>query len=349
MTRLIAQKDSAMSTFYDQARSHFLQDTHFKLRQVFVYATTKCNSLCQTCRIYEREVAHLSVAAAERIADFVRVRDDAMIFFEGGEFFLHPEYEAILELARGLNYCVVSNGQLTRRIVDAVERHGIPRIAFSLDGPRETYRRVRGIDGFEALMRTLMALKGRTRISIDSTINPWNSHDDLRWVKSFCDEHGFGMAVQPMYPIAFFGSAPRKMEDYFFDVSDLMAKTSFLDASVPFFRDELYLPCLNVREAIVVYPNGDVPLCHMRDGEILGNLNERGLAEISDSRSARERQAQALTCNRCWLNCQRIADVKLFEYFEERYPHAKLVEHFGPYSWPLPRGDFGRAGIGRAL
>jgi hypothetical protein len=84
-------------------------------------------------------------------------------------------------------------------------------------------------------------------------------------------------------------------------------------------------------------------VCHMQDGEILGNLNERGLAEICDSRSAKERQAQALTCNRCWLNCQRIADVELFEYFEERYPHAELVEHFGPYSWPLPRAGDGRA------
>lgn len=62
----------------------------------------------------------------------------------------------------------------------------------------------------------------------------------------------------------------------------------------------------------------------MRDEIVLGNLNERSIKDIMLDEKVIELQKQCLNCNKCWLNCQRIIDVKLFEYMESKYTHEEL-------------------------
>lgn len=324
-----------MNDFYAKIREEFKNETDFNLRQIFVYTTTTCNSRCKTCNIYKKTTENLSLNAIQSVIDFVSERNDSTIYFEGGEFFLHPNYEQILEMAKNINYCIISNGQLTERIVNAVDKYNIKRMAFSLDGDRETYKNVRGIDGFQNLMNTIDRIKGKTEIHIDSTINPWNTYEDIKWVRDFCKENGFKHSVQSMYPINFFDLAVNNISDYYFDIKDLLENSSFISNTLNYFNGEIYLPCLNVRETIVIYPSGDIPLCHMRDDIILGNLNNASLKDIMSDSKVLEIQKQSLKCNQCWLNCQRIIDVKLFEYMESKYTHEKLEEEFGSYKWPL--------------
>ncbi|OSA93190.1 UNVERIFIED_ORG: radical SAM protein [Clostridium botulinum] len=323
------------TNFYKKIRAQFLEETNFKLKQIFVYSTTRCNSRCKTCNIYKKEDESLSLEAIKSIIDFASKRNDCIIYFEGGEFFLHPEYEKILEMAKNIEYCIISNGQFTKKIEDAIAKYGIKRIAFSLDGPRDTYKNVRGIDGFENLMNTIEAIKDKTEIHIDSTINPWNTYEDIKWVREFCNKNNFKHAIQPMYPINFFDNGNEDVSEYLFDISDLLQNSSFIRNTSNYFEGKIYLPCLNVRETILVYPNGDVPLCHMRDETILGNLNESTLDDIMLKTEIIENQEQSLKCNKCWLNCQRIIDVKLFEFMEKKYTHAQLEKEFGNYKWPL--------------
>lgn len=218
--------------FYGFIRKEFLKETRFKLKQIFVYATTMCNSRCKTCNIYKKEEKNLSLEAIETIKKFVSDRDDTIIYFEGGEFFLHPHFQKILEMAKDLDTCIVSNGQLTKKITDAVGNGFVKRISFSLDGYRDAYKRIRGIDGFNNLMTTIEAIKGKTEIHINSTISPWNTYDDLKWVKSFCDDNNFRHAIQIMYPINFFESEKIDVSKFYFDVDDLLQNSSFIKNSI---------------------------------------------------------------------------------------------------------------------
>ncbi|BAH06894.1 radical SAM/SPASM domain-containing protein [Clostridium kluyveri] len=323
------------SDFYDNVRIKFLEETQFKLRQIFVYSTTRCNSKCNTCNIYNKEDENISLDAIRTIINFVSNRKDCIIYFEGGEFFLHPQYDKILEMAQDVDYCIISNGQFTEKIINSVLKFNIKKIAFSLDGPKETYKNVRGIDGFDNLMNTIESVKSKTEIHINSTINPWNTYEDIKWVKEFCDKNNFMWAIQPMYPINFFDNDDKNFSEYIFDVSDLLHNSSFISNTNNYFCGKVYLPCLNVRETIVVYPNGNIPLCHMRDEIVLGNLYEHSLEDIITDNKIIELQKQSLGCNKCWLNCQRMLDVKLFEFMESKYIHDKLEEEFGKYKWPL--------------
>lgn len=322
-------------SFYQTIRQSFVKEVSPFLRQIFVYSTTRCNSRCNTCNIFKKDRQDLCLDSFESVVQFSSRRDDSIIFLEGGEVFLHPNYKDMLRMLRDVEYCIVSNGQFPNRIAEAAESFGIKRISFSLDGPKETYQKVRGIDGFDNLMQTIDLLKGQTDIHINSTISPWNGYEDLKWVSKFCSDNGFKHAIQPMYPINFFDTNKCNIFDYYFDVSDFLENTSFIGNTLDYFKGDVYLPCLNVRETIVVYPNGDIPLCHMRDGEILGNLKKTSLEAIVSNEKNIEIQNQCVSCNRCWLNCQRIIDVKLFEYLESKYPHEKLEREFGPFKWPI--------------
>jgi MoaA/NifB/PqqE/SkfB family radical SAM enzyme len=108
---------------------------------------------------------------------------------EGGEFFLHPQYEEILALFKGKDYDLLTNGILFRKVIKAVEKFGVKQLSISMDGTKETYKRIRGVDTYDNILEIVKALKEKTRVKIAFTFTRWNTKEDYLHVKKFCEEH----------------------------------------------------------------------------------------------------------------------------------------------------------------
>jgi mycofactocin radical SAM maturase len=123
-----------------------------------------CNLRCRTCLSSSGRPAEDELTTAEAL-DAVDQLHRAGVFqvnFGGGEPFLRPDFEEILDAchARGIVTCISTNGTL----IDAprvarLSRSGLVAIQVSLDGARpETNDAIRGEGTFERAVRALWLL-----------------------------------------------------------------------------------------------------------------------------------------------------------------------------------------------
>ena len=134
-----------------------------------VSVTFKCNSQCKTCKIYQRQAEHMSVAEYEKIFSTL-VHSPRWITISGGEPFLRedlPEICAtIYSQCRPAVINIPTNGLLHWRIPSAVEKitASCPGakiiINLSMDGVGNEHDEIRGVSGnYEKTIKTYRALK----------------------------------------------------------------------------------------------------------------------------------------------------------------------------------------------
>ena len=104
-----------------------------------------------------------------------------MVGLEGGEFILHPEADKILGWfdAHHPNYTLLSNCLAVNKIIAMVKNHQPQHLYISLDGNRETYRYMRGRDGYDKVIEVIEACRGFVPISLMFCLSPWNSFEDM--------------------------------------------------------------------------------------------------------------------------------------------------------------------------
>jgi radical SAM protein with 4Fe4S-binding SPASM domain len=134
-------------------------------RELYIETTNRCNLKCRTCPQYfgiEEEFADLTRAQVERILDqFPSVR--RVVLHGIGEPLLNKELPDIITevRSRGAHTLFNSNGLLLRgRLVEPIVRAGLDELRVSVDSASpETYKQVRGVDGFGTIVRNLHALR----------------------------------------------------------------------------------------------------------------------------------------------------------------------------------------------
>ena len=132
--------------------------------ELYIETTNRCNLKCRTCPQYfgmSEEFADLDVAQVERIlSEFPAVR--RVVLHGIGEPLLNKELPAIVRSvkARGAHTLFNSNGLLLRgRLVEPIVRAGLDELRVSVDSASaETYKLVRGVDGFATIVANLRAL-----------------------------------------------------------------------------------------------------------------------------------------------------------------------------------------------
>src|SRR3989344_4793827 len=73
-----------------------------KITNVMFYATDRCNSLCKHCFIWNKKPNFdLSLEIIKDVLQSKHLAKSVAFGLEGGEFFMHPEYEKILEIFEG--------------------------------------------------------------------------------------------------------------------------------------------------------------------------------------------------------------------------------------------------------
>ncbi|MFH1434343.1 MAG: radical SAM protein, partial [Pseudomonadota bacterium] len=141
-------------------------DRTYQPRYAAIEITNRCNLRCLHCASDSGSARDNEMTTEEIITviDELKRLGAEEITLMGGELFLHDEWDAMAAhvVENSMKLIVISNGLLMtekkmRRLVDLDPYI----IAISIDGATpETYRRIRGVDGFGKAMDALRALAG---------------------------------------------------------------------------------------------------------------------------------------------------------------------------------------------
>lgn len=327
---------------------------HKKLSTLMLYATERCDSRCLHCRVWEkRPPDNISFEKVVEIMNSKCVTKDTTVGMEGGEFLLHPEADKILDwfTENHPNFDILSNCLQPVRIINAVKKHKPKRLYVSLDGKKETYKYMRGKDGFDRVIQVIEACKDIVPISLMFTLTPWNSFKDMKDVIAISKKHNIDMRIGLYNNIDFFDTTDTAHKKETFEklrISDIatdfrktipeeVKQTSenydFLLLYEEWRKKNVKMKCHSITDSLVIHPNGDVPICQNL-GTKLGNVNEQSLDEIFNGKEVVKLQKQHISgCNKCWINFHRKYDVVLLRSFEQFLPKSIIQKVYGPYQW----------------
>lgn len=157
---------------------------HKRLSTLMIYSTTKCQSRCKHCSIWQKPEKYLSLEMIKMIMASQCVTKHTVVGLEGGEFLLHPEANAIMEWFKDNhpNYTLLSNCLAPQKVIEAVRLYHPSHLYVSLDGNKETYKAMRGCNGHDKVLEVIETLKDEVPVSLMFCLSPWNTFEDMDYV-----------------------------------------------------------------------------------------------------------------------------------------------------------------------
>jgi len=317
-----------------------------KLASVMLYTTDRCNSQCRHCYIWEKTPKNnMSFNQIKSLLKSPAICKTTTIGLEGGEFMLHPEAGLIMEYLHHNhpNFDLLSNCVHTKKLISLVGIYPPKRLYISLDGKPETHdymRRVKGL--YQKVLYVINELKDTVPLSVMFTLTPFNTLDDLKHVASICKENQVDMRIGIYSNMEYFQtkepalknntSLNYRIDDIPAEVKDFTENYDFMLLYHLFRKNEVSLTCNSVKDNIVIYPNGDIPLCQHKQ-IILGNINDEPLEAILGKKSTIMYHKTYHKCNGCWINFHRKYDIVLYRNMEKVLPKGIIRKLFGTYSW----------------
>lgn len=285
-------------------------ETRWPLRYVNLYLNTVCNSRCVTCSFWNQTPQH--IIAPERARTVVESRfanGSTWFAVQGGEFTLHPQCDAVLEMLGGRQYMLFSNLLSAERVFRLVRRHRVRFLTVSLDGGREGYRRIRGVDAFERVTRNILRVRELCTVSVGFTLTPWSRLEDYEQAAAFCRNNGIDFGVN-LYTQSHIYEATAALPEYpFLDRIAADSGGGFCAAYQAWISGSLTLSCRSIREVASIAPDGTVWLCHNRK-VALGNINTEDFDDIWGNPRTAAFHASYESCNACWTSCYREFDLE---------------------------------------
>ena len=286
------------------------------MRKILWELTTRCNLRCRHCYLHSELkspfVEPLDELGTEECLEIVDQFEEANVFLVevvgGGEPFCRPD---IVEILRHLGKKkfwtrVVTNGTLlTEEIAQTLADIDIQRMAVSLESSHpEINDAIRGKGSFKKAVQGIKYLKGyNIPLRIQMTVNNLN-YQDLENMVKFCldlgaDEISLNPQVYCPTGNPFSASLSLGREEYFSAariVAELKRKYSpkyvysNIDAALGFLSPESkndqterrFHRCDCMLSQVTVLYNGNVLPCPLMRDQILGNLMETHLLDLSD-------------------------------------------------------------------
>ena len=184
-----------------------LRPRHKKLASLMIYATDRCDSACKHCLIWAKRPP--VVLPKDVIFEMVKskcVTKHTKVGLEGGEFLLHPQALEILEWfsVNHPNFDLLSNGLQPEKLIRAVKQFPPQRLWISLDGEPDTYRNMRGKDGYDKVLQVIEQLQPIVPVSVMFTLSPYNDFEDLKHVAAVAEKHAVDLRIGIYNNIDFF-------------------------------------------------------------------------------------------------------------------------------------------------
>lgn len=195
-----------------------LFSTRKRLSSFMIYATDLCDSGCKHCLIWtKRPVTYLSLDTIRKIMSSDCISSSTTIGLEGGEFLLHPEADEILKWfsENHKNFDLFSNCLRPDELIKAVKKYPPHRLYISLDGDEETYRYMRGKDGYQSVISVIEAVKDTVPVFVMFTLSPYNDFSDLDHVAAVCEKYNVFLRVGIYNNIPFFDTIDDSRKTYF--------------------------------------------------------------------------------------------------------------------------------------
>lgn len=276
---------------------------------LLLYITNRCNSKCLICNHWKQKIKYdLSVFKIAELIDSKTIgRRNWTV--QGGEVFLHPEIDEILHLLQKekVNYTLFSNGIMTDKLVRAVEKYKIKSVNISLDGKSDTYKNVRGYDGYWNVLESINRLSKKTTVQVNYTASPYNTYEDYEHVKRICKSLDVRLMLNIYCEANYSGITE---EDKLIDPRYTQEKHPYPKYYNKWVKGEAKFSCLGVLFTVMINPNGDVVLC-LSNPMVLGNIYDETIDAIWNWKDTKEIHKEFKDCNKCFISCQKYFDVRV--------------------------------------
>lgn len=323
--------------------NNIIRPHHKQLSTLMIYSTTKCQSRCKHCSIWQKPEDHLSFENIKDIMASRCITKNTVVGLEGGEFLLHPDANAIMEWFRDNhpNYTLLSNCLAPQKLIEAVRRYHPKHLYVSLDGDKETYKFMRGCNGHDHVIKVLETLKKEVAISLMFCLSPWNTFKDMDYVIGIAKKYDIDVRIGIYGTMDFFDTTSDLLsadiahynQNIPKSIHDTEENFDFVALYKEWRNGHLRLRCQSIFSELVIHSNGDVPLCQNL-GVMLGNIHEHSLDEIFNSKETAKMQCQySKNCNACWINFHRKYDIILLRNLEKFLPKRVIELFYGKYQW----------------
>lgn len=314
-----------------------------KLSQLMIYATNCCQSRCRHCQIWQKPQDALSKEEIVSVMSSRCIDQYTTVGLEGGEFVLHPQAEEIMGWFQKNhpNYTLLSNCLSPEKVIALTRRYRPRHLYVSLDGNRETYKGMRGVDGYDKVIRVIEEMKDDIPISLMFCLSPFNNFKDMEYVIAIAEKYGIDIRIGIYGTMAFFETTAEMLltqhGNYISSIPDSIHDTQenydFVALYDQWRNGNLKLRCHSIMSSLVIHPDGNVPICQNLDVS-LGNIKEKSLDEIFNSASSvAMQQHYSKSCNGCWINFHRKYDIILLRNLEKFFPKCLIEKFYGKYQW----------------
>jgi len=318
-----------------------------KISSLMFYGTNLCDSRCRHCMIWSKKPkVSLSKDKIIEIMQSRCITPQTAVGLEGGEFLLHPEAFEIFSWFKENHpkFDILSNCLKPEKLIQAVTLYTPHRLYLSLDGTKETYLAMRGVDGYDKVINVIEACKDIVPVSLMFTLTPYNNIADLEHVIDIAEKYRIDVRIGMYNNIDFFDTKDEAHKSVTFqgnhDIMKILPRilntsenADFLLLYDEWVKGNVKLKCLSIADSLVIHPNGNVPICQNLD-VILGNVHENSLDEIFNSKSTIcLHRRHCSSCNQCWINFHRKYDVVFYRSLEKIFPKRAISLFLGDYQW----------------
>lgn len=296
--------------------------------------TFRCNLKCSSCGSWQVK-EHDELTTQEWLSVLRQLGSLDVVKVLGGEPFVRND---IVEILAGVREIVdpyvmqlTTNGMLTRRTVEAIERVAWPglQLRISIDGLERTHDKGRGVQGsWQKVMRTARAVAElKARHGFRFGINFSLTNDSVHEVEQMLElADSLGADLIPGVCVDPFLVGTRPPEEYtprviFIDDKEAALKAIehsragahgqlagldnlwFRLVTRRTFQRELeggiqQFTCRELRDLLYLLPNGDVVRCGL-DHRPVGNLRRRSFDEIWFGQEIKEHRCRVDACPGC--------------------------------------------------
>lgn len=297
MTAFLKRASNIIKAGYSFAVSSFSGEVKGKWMPVniSVELTSACNLKCPECHTGSGKITRppgfmekgLFEEIFKELGDYVVY---ANLYFRG-EPLLHPELFEFLEVTRGINTTISTNGHfITEEIAGKLSHSGLKKIIISLDGmDQETYSRYRVNGDLQSVMNGIRNLSVAVRNSgtgmkteVQFLVNRYNE-GQIADAERFVSGSGADFKLKSMQIINTGRISEWLPEKRKFSRYELVKGRYEIKSSLPGRCLRLWI------HPVITWDGNVIPCCFDKNAEyIMGNLNDSSFREIWNGNKFRE-------------------------------------------------------------